>query len=69
MLQMHKCPAVEMFAGGRYVWPLFKSYDIYIANKDGSWIQKVLIGGEGYDAEATVSPGWQIYYLYFNTFG
>lgn len=50
-----KCPESKMFAAGRYVWPLFKSYDIYVANKDGS-NAKVLIGGEGYDAEATVSP-------------
>jgi TolB protein len=50
-----KCPEHEMFSGGRYVWPIFKSYDIYIANADGS-NPKVLIGGEGYDAEATVSP-------------
>ena len=49
------CPESEMFAAGRYVWPLFKSYDIYIANSDGS-DPEILIGGEGYDAEATVSP-------------
>jgi TolB protein len=50
-----KCPEHEMFSGGRYVWPIFKSYDIYTANADGS-DSKVLIGGDGYDAEATVSP-------------
>ncbi len=50
-----KCPESQMFAEGRYVWPLFNSYDIYIANSDGS-NSTVLIGGEGYDAEATVSP-------------
>jgi Tol biopolymer transport system component len=50
-----KCPEHQMFSGGRYVWPLFNSYDIYIANKDGS-NPKILIGGPGYDAEATVSP-------------
>ncbi|MEW6703120.1 MAG: hypothetical protein AB1298_10450 [Bacteroidota bacterium] len=50
-----KCPESKMFAAGRYVWPLYKSYDIYIADKNGS-NPKVLIGGEGYDAEATVSP-------------
>ncbi len=49
------CPKSQMFSGGRYVWPLFDSYDIYIANKDGS-NPEVLIGGKGYDAEATVSP-------------
>lgn len=50
-----KCPEHQMLSGGRYVWPLFSSYDIYIANKDGS-NPKILIGGSGYDAEATVSP-------------
>lgn len=49
------CPESEMFASGRYVWPLYKSYDIYIANSDGS-DSKILIGGDGYDAEATASP-------------
>lgn len=50
-----KCPEYEHFSGGRYVWPIFKSYDIYTANADGS-DPKLLIGGDGYDAEATVSP-------------
>jgi len=50
-----KCPESKMFSNGRYVWPLYKSYDIYIANSDGSE-PKLLIGGDGYDAEATVSP-------------
>jgi TolB protein len=49
------CPESKMFAAGRYVWPIFKSYDIYVANADGS-NPKLLIGGDGYDAEATVSP-------------
>ncbi len=50
-----KCPESKMFSNGRYVWPLYKTYDIYIANSDGSE-PKLLIGGDGYDAEATVSP-------------
>ncbi len=41
--------------GARYVWPLFDTYEIYVANADGS-NPEVLIGGPGYDAEATVSP-------------
>jgi len=49
------CPETKVFEGGRYVWPIYSTYDIYIANKDGS-NPKLLIGGEGYDAEATVSP-------------
>ncbi len=38
-----------------YVWKLYDEYEIYVANADGS-DPKVLIGGKGYDAEATVSP-------------
>lgn len=50
-----KCPETVMFSGGRYVWPIYKSYNIYVANADGSDPQ-ILIGGDSYDAEATVSP-------------
>ncbi|MCX7797087.1 MAG: hypothetical protein N2249_00510 [Melioribacter sp.] len=50
-----KCPESKMFSNGRYVWPIYKTYDIYIADSNGS-NPKVLIGGNGYDAEATVSP-------------
>ncbi len=49
------CPEVVSFAQGRYVWPIYDSYDIYIADPDGANTE-LLIGGEGYDAEATVSP-------------
>lgn len=50
-----ECPPPVMFGQGRYVWPIYDSYDIYAADADGSNIQ-LLIGGDGYDAEATVSP-------------
>jgi Tol biopolymer transport system component len=49
------CPPPVHFSGGRYVWPVYAGYDIYIAAHDGSNPQ-VLIGGEGYDAEPTMSP-------------
>ena len=49
------CPTTSAERTGRYVWDVFSSFDIYVANGDGSDPQ-VLIGGEGYDAEATVSP-------------
>jgi len=49
------CPESVMFKDGKYVWPIYDSYDIYVADSDGSNLQK-LIGGEGYDAEATASP-------------
>ncbi|MCX8079798.1 MAG: M28 family peptidase [Bacteroidia bacterium] len=40
---------------GKYVWPVFKEYDIYIARLDGK-IKKKLTHHPGYDAEATISP-------------
>lgn len=49
------CPHVPPMQRGRYAWPLFNSYNIYIADADGSNI-KLLIGSDSYDAEATVSP-------------
>lgn len=49
------CPESQMFSGGRYVWPIYNTYDIFVSNDDGSDVKK-LISGDGYDAEATVSP-------------
>jgi TolB protein len=63
--RMETCPAPVMFAGNRYVWPIYPEYDIYIANADGSDAQ-MLIGGDSYDAEATVSPDGK-YILFTST--
>ncbi|GIV61394.1 MAG: hypothetical protein KatS3mg044_0260 [Rhodothermaceae bacterium] len=49
------CPPPVMFEQGRYVWPIYPEYDIYVTNADGTGTE-LLIGGPGYDAEATVSP-------------
>lgn len=49
------CPESQMFVSGKYVWPIYNSYNIYTANTDGT-NQEVLIESEFYDAEATVSP-------------
>jgi TolB protein len=49
------CPETKMFEGGKYVWPIYDTYDIYVANADGT-NPKMLIGGDWYDAEATVAP-------------
>ncbi|HEX5136635.1 MAG TPA: hypothetical protein VFY93_06665 [Planctomycetota bacterium] len=38
-----------------YVWALYQSYDIYVADADGENPRK-LTDSPGYDAEATVSP-------------
>lgn len=50
-----ECPAPPENAPGVYAWPIYPSYDIYVADGDGQ-NREVLIGGDGYDAEATVSP-------------
>jgi len=38
-----------------YVWAIYPTYDIYVADRDGKNISK-LTDSPGYDAEATVSP-------------
>ncbi|WP_207510247.1 TolB family protein [Longitalea luteola] len=39
----------------RYIWPLYSSYDIFMADLNGK-IVKQLTHSKGYDAEATLSP-------------
>jgi len=41
--------------GNKYIWPLYDSYDIFMADLDGK-IVKQLTNAKGYDAEATLSP-------------
>ncbi len=48
------CPPVPDFSQG-YVWPIYKSYDIFAADADGSNLRR-LTETDGYDAEATFSP-------------
>lgn len=49
-----KCPPPPDRSKG-YVWKLYESFDLFIANADGSDIKQVT-DAPGYDAEATVSP-------------
>jgi len=39
----------------KYIWPIYDSYDIYMADLNGKVIKK-LTNTPGYDAEATLSP-------------
>ncbi len=48
------CPPRPDFSNG-YVWPVYSSFDLYVANADGS-DPKPFLSAPGYDAEATVSP-------------
>jgi Tol biopolymer transport system component len=52
-----KCPPTPDRAkyGNKYIWPLYSSYDIFVADLDGN-IVKQLTSSKGYDAEATISP-------------
>ena len=55
-LEDAKCPHVpDRRVDGKYVWPIYDSYDIFIADLDGNILRK-LTSSDGYDAEATVSP-------------
>ncbi len=62
-----ECPEVKMFEEGKYVWPIYDTYDIYTADADGS-NPRLFIGGKGYDAEATVSPDGR-YVIFTSTRG
>ena len=51
------CPPVpdRKKYGNKYIWPLYESYDIFMADLNGKII-KQLTHSKGYDAEATISP-------------
>src|SRR5204862_446099 len=50
------CPKEpERKPGGKYLWPVYDGYDIFVADLNGK-IKKQLTNIKGYDAEATVSP-------------
>lgn len=49
------CPETPPVVSGKYVWPIYESYDIFVADLEGN-ITKQLTDHPGYDAEATLSP-------------
>ncbi len=51
------CPPVPKKEdhGGKYVWPVYDSFDIFVADTNGNQL-KQLTNTPGYDAEPTVSP-------------
>ena len=48
-------PEPQRRSDGKYVWPIYASFDIFISDLDGNIVQQ-LTNTDGYDAEATVSP-------------
>ena len=50
------CPIEpERKPGGKYLWPVYNTYDIFVADLNGKMLRQ-LTTTEGYDAEATLSP-------------
>ncbi len=49
------CPPEPERTHGRYVWPIYETFDVFVADLEGR-ITRQLTDGPGYDAEATVSP-------------
>ena len=47
-------PEPERVPGGKYLWPIYNTYDIFLSDLEGNII-KQLTTEPGYDAEATVS--------------
>ncbi len=56
-LAADSCPPVpdRKKYGNKYIWPLYDSYDIFMADLNGK-IVKQLTNAKGYDAEPTLSP-------------
>jgi len=54
-LKQDECPDAPLRKNGKYVWPIYDSYDIFVADLEGN-IVKQLTNEVGYDAEPTVSP-------------
>lgn len=49
------CPETPRVVNGKYVWPVYSSFDIFVADLEGNIVRQ-LTDEPGYDAEATVSP-------------
>ena len=49
------CPPPPAEIPGKYLWPIYDTYDIFVANLDGEIVAQ-LTDTPGYDAEPTVSP-------------
>ncbi|PWH83963.1 hypothetical protein DIS18_05275 [Algibacter marinivivus] len=50
-----KCPDTPLRKNGKYIWPVYDTFDIFVADLEGN-IVKQLTNEVGYDAEPTVSP-------------
>lgn len=53
--QQTDCPTRPRVQDGKYVWPIWPQYDIYVYDLKTNE-ERPLVSNPGYDAEATVSP-------------
>ena len=49
------CPETPLRKNGKYIWPIYDTYDIFVSDLDGNIVNQ-LTNEIGYDAEPTVSP-------------
>lgn len=54
-LKIDSCPAEPGHEHGKYLWPIYPEYEIFVADLKGN-IVKQLTNNNYYDAEAVVSP-------------
>ena len=54
-LSADECPEIPIRKEGKYVWPIYAAYDIFVTDLEGN-IENQLTFENGYDAEPTVSP-------------
>ena len=50
-----ECPDAPLRVEGKYVWPIYDTYDIFVSDLEGNIVNQ-LTNQVGYDAEVTVSP-------------
>jgi TolB protein len=50
-----ECPAEPSRSGGKYLWPIYDTYDIFVGDLNGKIVEQ-LTTEKGYDAEGTMSP-------------
>lgn len=49
------CPPPAEHINGKYIWPIYPGFDIFVADLEGNIVQQ-LTDDPGYDAEAVLSP-------------
>jgi Tol biopolymer transport system component len=54
-LKQSECPETPLRQNGKYIWPIYDSYDIFMSDLEGNIVNQ-LTNEVGYDAEPTVSP-------------